>query len=428
MARNKKPRKKKYAGPKQTTAQSNNLEPQNVIDKANLSPEQIQAEEVLFSLLERKIEIPVENFKGKHLFIATPCYGGQVSEPYLRSLVRLILLMNRFNVEFTLSTLANESLITRGRNTLTSFFMENEKATHMFFIDADIEFNPEDVLRMLAYDKPVITGAYPKKALNWDSILNAARSPNLNETAETIEGHSSNYVTNFDYPKDENGQPIPNVQIQNNLIKLLDAGTGFMMIKKEVIQKMFDAYPDTKYNNDLNIDNKFEPYMYALFDCIIDPESKRYLSEDYTFCRRWQAIGGEIWLDPRVALNHVGHYTFRGNVRKMLTGESTSSNYQSPDQRPFVIGISDGNFESFENYCLIPNSLVFSYSLALVTGGEAKNIYLAGFDGYDSDDSRNDEVNELLSKFKKSYPNSIVISITPTKYKNVVQKSVYGSC
>jgi hypothetical protein len=65
------------------------------------------------------------------------------------------------------------------------------------------------------------------------------------------------------------------------------------------------------------------------------------LSEDYTFCRRWQQIGGDIWLDPRVALNHVGHYTFRGNVRKMLTGESTSSNYQSPDQRPFVIGKSD---------------------------------------------------------------------------------------
>ena len=162
MARNKKPRNKKYAGPKNVSAQTNNLEPQNVIDQSNLTPEQIQAEEVLFSLLERKIEIPVENFKDKHLFIATPCYGGQVSEPYLRSLVRLILLMNRFNVEFTLSTLANESLITRGRNTLTSFFMENEKATHLFFIDADIEFNPEDVLRMLAYDKP-IAAYYPRK-------------------------------------------------------------------------------------------------------------------------------------------------------------------------------------------------------------------------------------------------------------------------
>ena len=83
--------------------------------------------------------------------------------------------------------------------------------------------------------------------------------------------------------------------------------------------------------------------MYALFDTMIDPESRRYLSEDYTFCRLWQQMGGEVFLDPRTGLNHVGHYTFRGNVRKMLTGESTSSNYQSPDQRPFVIGVSDGN-------------------------------------------------------------------------------------
>ena len=148
-------------------------------------------------------------------------------------------------------------------------------------------------------------------------------------------------MTNFDYPEDEDGNKLPNVQIQENLIKLLDAGTGFMMIKKDVIQEMFDKFPETKYANDLNIDNKFEPFMYALFDCIIDPDSRRYLSEDYTFCRRWQQIGGDIWLDPRVALNHVGHYTFRGNVRKMLTGESTSSNYQSPDQRPFVIGRSN---------------------------------------------------------------------------------------
>lgn len=329
MARNKKPRNKKH-----------NPTKLNKPTTPTGSAQAIGQEELLFNLLERKIEIPVESFQGKHIFIATPCYGGQVTEPYLRSLVRLILLCNRFGVEFTLSTLANESLITRGRNTLVSFFMENPKATHLFFIDADIEFNPEDVLRMVAYDRPIIVGAYPKKAVNWDSIINAVKKdPSL--TSQNIEGHSANYVTNFDYPTNEKGEKVPDVQIRDNLIKLLDGGTGFMCIKKEVIQEMFDKLPETKYNNDLNIDNKFEPFMYALFDCIIDPESKRYLSEDYTFCRRWQQMGGEIWLDPRVALNHVGHYTFRGNVRKMLTGEAITSSYVSPDQRPYVIGKSD---------------------------------------------------------------------------------------
>jgi hypothetical protein len=205
--------------------------------------------------------------------------------------------------------------------------MENTNATHLFFIDADIEFNPEDILRMVAYDKPVVVGAYPKKALNWTSIIGAARADE-SETEETIEGHSSNYVVNFDFVKDKDGNNSPQVQIEDNLVKLKDAGTGFMCIKKEVIQQMFDKHPEMKYVNDINVDQKFEPFMYALFDTMIDPDSRRYLSEDYTFCRLWQNMGGTIYLDPRTALNHVGHYTFRGNIRKLFTGENNYSRKQ----------------------------------------------------------------------------------------------------
>jgi len=233
----------------------------------------------------------------------------------------LSILCNKYDIKYTVSTLANESLITRGRNTLVSFFMENKDATHLFFIDADIEFQPEDLLRMIAYDKPITVGAYPKKAINWQSIVHAARTI-PEETPDTIEGHSSNYVVNFDFLKDEQGNRTPQVQIVDNLVRLKDAGTGFMCIRKDVIQQMMDAHPELKYVNDINVDQKFEPYMYALFDTMIDPESRRYLSEDYTFCRLWQMMGGEVYLDPRTALNHVGHYTFRGNIRKLFTGEN----------------------------------------------------------------------------------------------------------
>jgi hypothetical protein len=275
--------------------------------------------DVLYNLLDAKIEIPIQVLRDKHIFIATPCYGGQIGEPYFRSMMRLAILCNKYDINFTVSTLANESLITRGRNTLVSFFMEHPEATHLFFVDADIEFDPNDMLRMVAYDKPVVVGAYPKKAINWNSIINAARA-GADETPDTIEGHSSNYVVNFDFLKNEKGEPVPQIQIRDNLIKLKDAGTGFMCIKKEVIQKMFDAHPELSYANDINVDQKFEKHMYALFDTIIDPESRRYLSEDYTFCRRWQDMDGEVFLDPRTALNHVGHYTFRGNIRKLITG------------------------------------------------------------------------------------------------------------
>jgi hypothetical protein len=285
------------------------------------------SDEVMFNLLDSKVEIPLGLLRQKHIFIATPCYGGQIGEPYFRSMMRLAILCNKYNIQYTVSTLANESLVTRGRNTLNSFFMENPNATHLFFIDADIEFNPEDILRMVAYDKPVVVGAYPKKALNWTSIIGAARADE-NENEETIEGHSSNYVVNFDFVKDKDGKNSPQVQIEDNLVKLKDAGTGFMCIRKDVIQQMFDAHPEMKYVNDINVDQKFEPFMYALFDTMIDPDSRRYLSEDYTFCRLWQNLGGTIYLDPRTALNHVGHYTFRGNIRKLFTGENNYSRKQ----------------------------------------------------------------------------------------------------
>ena len=286
---------------------------------ADVEVNQPEKNDVLFNLLDAKIEIPIQVLRDKHIFIATPCYGGQIGEPYFRSMMRLAILCNKYDIQFTVSTLANESLITRGRNTLVSFFMEHPEATHLFFVDADIEFDPNDMLRMVAYDKDIVVGAYPKKAINWSSIVEAARN-NQEENEHTIEGHSSNYVVNFDFLKDEKGNPQPQIQIRDNLIKLKDAGTGFMCIKKDVIQKMFDKHPDLKYANDINVDQKFEKHMYALFDCIIDPESRRYLSEDYTFCRRWQEMGGEVFLDPRTALNHVGHYTFRGNIRKLITG------------------------------------------------------------------------------------------------------------
>jgi len=107
-------------------------------------------DDVMFRLLDAKIEIPIGLLRSKHIFIATPCYGGQIGEPYFRSMMRLAILCNKYDIKYTISTLANESLITRGRNTLVSFFMENKDATHLFFIDADIEFQPEDLLRMVA--------------------------------------------------------------------------------------------------------------------------------------------------------------------------------------------------------------------------------------------------------------------------------------
>ena len=260
------------------------------------------------------INVDIEKLRNYHVFIATPCYGGQIGEPYLKAMTQLSILFKHHNLNFTLATIANESLVTRGRNTLVAMFLENPMYTHLMFIDADIGFNPNDIVKLLHRDKEVVTGAYPKKSINWPAIHQMAGTYEADKCWDLAK-HQAQYVINVKKQHREQ-EEIPIIE---GLIPVLDSGTGFMMIKRSCIDKLIEKFPETKYNNDLNTDPKYNPYFYAIFDTMIDPESKRYLSEDYTFCRRWQSIGGEIWMDPSIDLDHYGNYSFQGNISEQFT-------------------------------------------------------------------------------------------------------------
>jgi hypothetical protein len=184
----------------------------------------------------------------------------------------------------------------------------------MMFIDADIGFIPQDIIKLLHRDKDIVTGAYPKKSINWPAVHGVATDQKPTDPFELAKFQAS-YVLNIKREHSDTKE-IPLVK---GLIPVLDAGTGFMMIKREVIDKMTKEYSETRYNNDLNTDPSLQPYFYALFDTMIEPESKRYLSEDYTFCRRWQKMGGEIWMDPSINLDHYGSYAFQGNISEQFT-------------------------------------------------------------------------------------------------------------
>ena len=227
------------------------------------------------------------------VFFATPCYGGLVTDQFFLSIFKASQELVRHGITFRLTTLRNESLVTRARNILSAMFLDSG-ATHLFFIDADIEFEPESVIRMLAMDKDIIAGAYPKKAL------------------------PVQYAMNFKYTDPVKKQ----IRVENGAVEVWDASTGFFCIKREVFEKMMVAYPHLHYKNDSNIDPKLQKYCYALFDTMLDADENgdnRYLSEDYTFCRLWQRLGGEIWMDPNTKLNHVGSYTFEGDLSKLIS-------------------------------------------------------------------------------------------------------------
>ena len=222
------------------------------------------------------------DFSKVHLHLGIPCYGGMVSEPTMTSFLRFVLLASQVGLNWSLDTMVNESLVTRARNNLMAKMMSNTQATHFMFIDADIRFNAESILQMIACDKDVIGGLYPKKSL------------------------PINYVINLK----------PTVTVQGDIYTVDTMGTGFLLFKRHVYEKLCAAHPQAKYVDDIGLGKQYEPMMYAIFDCVIDQRG-HYLSEDWTFCRRWQELGGEIWAHSKVLLGHNGHYEFQGDLSKL---------------------------------------------------------------------------------------------------------------
>jgi hypothetical protein len=246
------------------------------------------------------------------IFIATPAYGGSTSSFYTQSMTQLFKIAGAYGINIGLETIANESLITRARNSILVDFLDSE-FSHLFFIDADIEFSPMDVFRLVLHKKEVISGAYPMKGLNWPNAVGAT-------TAQEVAEKVIHYVINF-HPeslKENTKDGIINVQLVGGLLEVYDTGTGFLCITREAALKLIEAYgEEIKYTGDSQtvrdgVIHKEVKTFYALFDTSIDLETNRYLSEDYTFCRRWQYIGGKIWVDPTVILNHVGMNVYRG--------------------------------------------------------------------------------------------------------------------
>lgn len=269
-----------------------------------------------------EISIKVEDLKKNKIFIATPMYGGQANGMYVKSILDLQGLLTYYGIESRFSFLFNESLITRARNYLVDEFLRNEQFTHLLFIDSDIGFDPQDVLAMIALDKDIIGGPYPKKSINWRNVYEGAKNAVKNDkkgefNAAELEQLTGDYVFN----------PVPGTKQfkVNEPLEVMEIGTGFMLIKREVFSKFKEEYPHLRYKPDHQGQPNFDGsrYIHAYFDTVIDPNSDRYLSEDYMFCQYWRAIGGSVWLCPWMKTQHVGTYTFAGNMEKIaqLTGK-----------------------------------------------------------------------------------------------------------
>jgi len=235
---------------------------------------------------EKKLQEVISNAS---VHICLPCYGGMVTEGVMSSLLKFQLLANQYGLSYTIDTMINESLVTRARNNLVAKFLSNKRSTHLMFIDADIKFSAEDIIKLVARDKDIVGGAYPAKMNPPFYVLNKVKNP----------------------------------KIEKDLHEVRHLGTGFLMIKREVFDTLIQSMPETKYLDSLNLGKNddgipYENWMYNLFDVLID-ETGHLLSEDWVFCDRARKYGYDVWCDTTILLNHIGYHTFEGNLEKLNT-------------------------------------------------------------------------------------------------------------
>jgi len=227
------------------------------------------------------------------IFIATPMYGGKCYGEFTNSFIKLIQDLEKNNYSYFYRFLYNESLITRARDTLSNEFLKTD-CTHLLFLDSDIIFESLDVLKLIAEDKDIIGGCYPKKYLNLEKISECI-SRGLSIDQATIA--SSEYVFNVLNGTDHK---------ISNVCEVKDIGTGYLLIKRDVFLKLSKTTPSYK-GNVLNLTNE---KIYAFFQTSIDPNTNVLLSEDYHFCKSWRDIGGQIFVAPYAKAKHIGMYNF----------------------------------------------------------------------------------------------------------------------
>lgn len=254
----------------------------------------------------------MENIK---LYIAMPCYGGNLKTSTFIGMLDLYKYCFRKNIEVKTSVIFNESLISRARNFLVAKFMDDKKfnGSHLLFIDSDIGFGFQNIERLINKNEEVVCGVYPQKKISWQSLINAIdNNPKIKKNLELLMASALEYNFNLDKKNDLNNQ-------NDGFVNVDEAATGMLLIKRSVFEKMKNYYPQRKYSSKstkLQMGYQSEN-LYDFFSVGFYKHSDgedRYLSEDYFFSRLWRDAGGEIFADILSPLTHSGNMDFHGSA------------------------------------------------------------------------------------------------------------------
>ena len=257
--------------------------------------------------MNKKTEVPNVSTLPS-IFVATPVHS-ECSIHYTQALLAFQqkCMSNGILVSFTL---LKSSLVTQGRNLCVNTFMEESikhPYSHMLFIDSDIEFSFETIMKLIAADKDIVAAPYPLKDLDWGKIAKRIKHKNITD-GNTMSKQG------FTWPLKLEGKN--EVTVIGGVAEVTHAPTGCMLIKKQVFEKMIKELPELKINQPTVINGKMveKKFMYNFFDCYHEPETKKYYGEDFGFCKRWAEIGGKCHILVDEYITHIGEYRFTGRL------------------------------------------------------------------------------------------------------------------
>ena len=242
------------------------------------------------------------------IFVATPVHS-ECSIHYTQALLELQKLTFKKNIQITFQ-LMKSSLVTQGRNLCVSGFIESN-FTHMLFIDSDIYFHAESIIKMIEKDKDIISIPYPLKTMMWDKAMDNIKNNKI-KTMNDLKKSFNTYPIRVEDDKD--------IKLDKGVMEVTHSPTGCMLIKRSVIDKMIKAYPEKAIVQKTVINGEYvnKPNMWNFFDTIHDPETKTYLGEDFSFCKLWKDIGGKCYAYISDTIVHIGEHQYEGRFADEL--------------------------------------------------------------------------------------------------------------
>ncbi len=216
-----------------------------------------------------------------HVMMATPAYNPPGLE-FLRARELVCESLAKFGVDYTVLTTPGDSLVMRGRHAIVHEFLCSP-ATHLLFWDVDIEpLDPDVVRQMLVTGHDIVGGACPFRSEIGRVVCNLTPEDRARKSVDTDDV---------------------------SCVKVSEVGTGFLLMSRAAIVKLCEAHPELQYFSDLP--SCHGAPMWALFDTAI--ENRRFLSEDYFFCRLWRATGGTVHVYVPFEAQHWGRKGYRAS-------------------------------------------------------------------------------------------------------------------